>query len=177
MGFIEEQGAAQHCGDATEQTLRSMISFGITERLQVSASVPVPITTGTQPPMGRMTATMSDAPNLEAIGAQLKRAASAAAKAVDWVVPAYGTKTRVAHAGAVPYLELWGIVVGGWQLGRAALVAARQLAAGTGDAKFLSAKIHTARFYADYLLPRAAGLAHTVTEGGESALAMGAEQF
>ncbi len=55
-------------GRSTEQALRSMISFGVTERLQLSASVPVPLATGAQPPMGRMTATMSDAPNLEAIG-------------------------------------------------------------------------------------------------------------
>jgi hypothetical protein len=55
--------------DATEQTLRSMISFGITPRVQVSASVPVPLTTSRQPPMGRMTATMSDAPNVEVTGA------------------------------------------------------------------------------------------------------------
>jgi hypothetical protein len=53
---------------ATEQTLRSMISFGITERLQISTSVPIPLTTSGQPPMGRMTASMSDAPNLEATG-------------------------------------------------------------------------------------------------------------
>ena len=51
-----------------EQALRSMISVGITERVQLSTSVPVPITAGTEPPMGRMTATMSDAPNIEAIG-------------------------------------------------------------------------------------------------------------
>ena len=93
-------------------------------------------------------------------------------KAVDWVVPAYGANTRVAHAGAVPYLELWGIVAGGWQLGRAALVAAGHLKQGTGDARFLSAKIETARFYADTMLPRAAALSHTITEGGESALAL-----
>jgi len=55
-------------GTTLDQSLRSMISFGITERLQLSASVPVPVTTGTEPPVGRMTATMSDAPNIEAIG-------------------------------------------------------------------------------------------------------------
>ena len=32
--------------EATEQTLRSMISFGITERVQISASVPVPLDDG-----------------------------------------------------------------------------------------------------------------------------------
>ena len=50
----------------TEHTLRSMISFGITERLQISTSVPIPVTTSGQPPTGRMTASMSDAPNVEA---------------------------------------------------------------------------------------------------------------
>ena len=55
--------------DTMEHNLRSMISFGVTERVQVSASVPVPLTTSPQPPMGRMTATMSDAPNFEVTGA------------------------------------------------------------------------------------------------------------
>lgn len=55
--------------DQIEQTLRSMITFGITERVQVSTSIPVPLTTSAQPPVGRMTATMSDAPNVEVTGA------------------------------------------------------------------------------------------------------------
>src|SRR5207245_2404121 len=83
--------------------------------------------------------------------------------------------TGVGHAGAVPYLELWGLVAGGWQMGRAALIAARHLAEGSGDARFMTAKIQTARFYADCLLPRATSLARTITEGSESALAVAAE--
>ena len=51
--------------ETAEQTLRSMISFGVTPRVQLSASVPVPLVTGSQSPTGRMTATMSDAPNVE----------------------------------------------------------------------------------------------------------------
>jgi hypothetical protein len=54
--------------DVTEQTLRSMISVGITPRVQVSASVPIPLVESARPPMGRMTATMADAPNVEVIG-------------------------------------------------------------------------------------------------------------
>ena len=41
----------------------------------------------------------------------------------------------------------------------------------------MTAKIQTARFYADCLLPRATSLARTITEGSESALAVAAEQF
>src|SRR4029078_6452732 len=48
----------------------SMISFGITERLQISTSVPIPLATIGQPPSGRMTASMSDAPSVEGIGAR-----------------------------------------------------------------------------------------------------------
>jgi len=67
--------------------------------------------------------------------------------------------------------------VGGWQMGRAALVAAERLAAGEGDPAFLHAKIATARYYADGLLAQTSGLAHTVVHGGESALALAAEAF
>ena len=63
------------------------------------------------------------------------------------------------------------------QLGRGALAAARRLAAGAGDASFLTAKIATARFYADALLPEAGSLAQAVTGAGESALGLAAEQF
>jgi len=92
-------------------------------------------------------------------------------------VPAYGTKPRSAHAVAVPYLKLWGLVTGGWQLARGALAAARHLAEGNGDKSFLTAKIQTARFYAEALMPQAAGLAQSVTGAGESALGLTADQF
>jgi 3-(methylthio)propanoyl-CoA dehydrogenase len=115
--------------------------------------------------------------SLKAVGAGLKEGVSAVRSAVDWLVPAFGSNPRAAHAGAVPYLELWGLVAGGWQMGRAALVAAKHIKDGTGDARFLSAKIHTARYYADCLLPHAAGLARTITGGGDSVLAIAAEQF
>jgi hypothetical protein len=52
--------------DRRDDNLRSMITFGITERLQVSGSLPEPINTGDTVPMGRMTALMSDMPSAEA---------------------------------------------------------------------------------------------------------------
>jgi acyl-CoA dehydrogenase len=72
---------------------------------------------------------------------------------------------------------LWGRVAGGWQLGRAALIAAKRLEAGTGDAAFYRGKISTARFYADCLLPQAGALAQAITRGSESVLALADEQF
>lgn len=48
--------------------LRSMISFGITEKLQISGSVPVPLGgASTAMPSGRMAALMSGSPDVEAL--------------------------------------------------------------------------------------------------------------
>ena len=116
-------------------------------------------------------------PALHPIGASLAEAVVALENAVEWVVRSSATHTRAVHAGAVHYLKLWGIVASAWQLGRAALVAARKLAADDGDAAFMRAKITTARFYAATVLPQAAGLARAVTHGGEATLELAAEQF
>ena len=181
MGFVEETGAAQHLRDSRITTIyegttgiqandligrKTARDGGAAARAVVAEirKVALELTSN------------ADA-SLHPIGAALGESADALSRAIDWMVPAYGEKPRDAHAVAVPYLRLWGIVVGAWQLGRAALVAARHLREGTGDARFLRAKLVTARFYADNLLPQAPALARSVVHGGESALALSAEQF
>jgi hypothetical protein len=77
----------------------------------------------------------------------------------------------------VAYLKMWGITAGAWQLARSAHIAAQRLAEARGDAAFLRAKIATAKFYAANLLPQAAALARTVTEGSAAVLELPAEQF
>jgi hypothetical protein len=114
---------------------------------------------------------------LNAIGLQLAASTADLQSAIDWLVPAFAQHARAAHAGAVPYLKLWGLVAGGWQMGRAALIAHEQLANGIGNADFLRAKIVTARFYADCLLPQSSGYAHAVTHGGDSVLALPVEAY
>ena len=51
--------------DGSEQMLRSMISFGITEDWQISGSLPVSLQSSPQMPMGRMMAMMSGRNDLE----------------------------------------------------------------------------------------------------------------
>jgi hypothetical protein len=50
-----------------EQLLRSMISFGITEKVQISGSLPIPIGRTASMPSGRMTAMMSGNRDFEAL--------------------------------------------------------------------------------------------------------------
>jgi butyryl-CoA dehydrogenase len=80
-------------------------------------------------------------------------------------------------AGSVPYLKLAGIVLGGWQMARAALAAQQKLDAGDGDAAFYKAKIATARFFADHFLSQAGGLRSAIVEGSGSVLALAEDQF
>jgi hypothetical protein len=62
-------GSISDTNDATEQLLRSMISFGITEDFQVSGSLPIPIAGGDRMSMGRMMAMMSASREVEGLAA------------------------------------------------------------------------------------------------------------
>jgi len=181
MGFIEETGAAQHYRDARITTIYEGTTAIQANDLigrktardggAVARSVIAEISS-------LATALSGDAnAALAPIGNELQSAAAALASAVDWVVPAYSKASRAAHAASVPYLRLWGLVAGGWQLARGAQIAARLLAENKGDASFYRGKIATARFYAECLLPQAAALARAITVGSESVLALADEQF
>jgi 3-(methylthio)propanoyl-CoA dehydrogenase len=180
MGFIEETGAAQHYRDARITTIyegttaiqandligrKTARDGGVVARSVVAEIKKV---------ASAMAASADE--DLKSIGTELGSAATALGDAVDWVVSAFGEQTRVAHAASVPYLRLWGLVAGGWQLARGAQIAAKRLADKTGDAAFYRGKIATARFYAQCLLPQASGLAHTIARS-DAVLALADEQF
>jgi alkylation response protein AidB-like acyl-CoA dehydrogenase len=181
MGFIEETGAAQHYRDARIITIyegttgiqandligRKTARDGGAAGRAVAAEIDK---------VAAHLASHADA-SLRAIGLRLAAATASLQAAIDWLVPTYGSNVRAAHAAAVPFLKLWGLTAGGWQMGRAALIASANIGAGKGDADFLRAKIATARFYAECLLPQAEALSESIIDGSESALALTAHQF
>jgi acyl-CoA dehydrogenase len=73
-----------------------------------------------------------------------------------------------ALAVSVPFLELCGTVFGAVLHARAAKVAAAALAAGSAEQDFYLAKLDTARFYAQQILPNAVALATIVASGAGS---------
>jgi hypothetical protein len=73
-----------------------------------------------------------------------------------------------AYAVSVPYLHLCGRVLGGAMMARSAAIASARLAAVAGDEKFYRAKLQTARFYAEHLLPQSLGLLRIIKSGGAS---------
>jgi len=77
----------------------------------------------------------------------------------------------------VNFLMLLGYACGGWIMGISALKASQRLAQGGGDTAFLKAKLVTAKFYCDHLLPRTGACLASVKAGPESMMAMPVEQF
>ena len=106
----------------------------------------------------------------------LQTAREAFLQTVDFVAGKAKASPNAVYAGSVPYLMLTGNLVAGWQMARALSVAQHKLAAGE-EAAFMQAKIITAQFYAEHILTRVPGLAHTVCTGGESACALPLEAF
>jgi hypothetical protein len=113
---------------------------------------------------------------LAGIGARQTAAIDALEKAVAWLVANFAGSPKAAHAGAVPFLHLLGIVAGGWQMGRAAVIARARIGAGDSD-PFWAAKLATSRFFADHFLTQAAGLAESIVAGGAGALEIADDSF
>ena len=80
-----------------------------------------------------------------------------------------------ASAGATPYLKMFGQVLGGYYMGKAAILATKKLEE-TGD-EFYSDKITLSKFYIEQLLPLASGYAASVTAGKDDLFNIKAESF
>jgi alkylation response protein AidB-like acyl-CoA dehydrogenase len=114
----------------------------------------------------------ADDVNLKAMARPLARGIEDFKRATDWIVTVFRDNPGAVNAGCVHYLKLAGTVAGGWIMARSALVAADMLARNEGDADFLKAKLITARFFADHILPFADGYAQAVVTGADSVLQM-----
>jgi alkylation response protein AidB-like acyl-CoA dehydrogenase len=181
MGYVEETGAAQFFRDARITSIYEGTN-GIQAADLVGRKVARDGGDAIRRVMGEMREVetqleLEESEPLTAIAARLRLGIAALEQAVQFVVATYGKDVRRASVGAVPFLELFGTVAGGWQMARAALAAHRHLEAGRGEAGFLRAKVSTARFYADHVLVRAAGLARTVVSGADAVLAIEDDQL
>ena len=175
MGYIEETGVSQHFRDARippiyEGTngIQGMDLVG--RKLPMRAGgVMVDFIAGVRTLDGRLAGAGAD---LATIRANLHSATDALEVATQWLLTHGAGDPNEALAGATPYLRLFGVVAGGWVMARQALAAQELLAAGEGDAAFLAAKVATAQFYAEHLLPEALGLVGPVTAGAAGLFAI-----
>ena len=181
MGFIEETGAAQHYRDARILTIyegtTAIQANDLVGRKTARDGGAVAKALIAQVRASAAELAASGNGDLNAIGRRLTDGAAALESAVDFVVGSFKSDIRAVFAGSVPYLKLAGIVLSGWQMGRAALAADALLRDGSGDAGFLKAKIGTARFHADHILGQAPALASAIVDGATGVLALEIDQY
>jgi 3-(methylsulfanyl)propanoyl-CoA dehydrogenase len=178
-GYIEETGAAQHWRDARITTIYEGTT-GIQGNDLIGRKLirdQGKAIRGVLSEMRRFEAELKKKPALASIGDGLTRGIEALSSATEYILANFSADPKKVMFGSVPFLRLLGIVAGGWQLARGAMVATDRLAEGKGDRAFYSAKIATASFFADHVLAGAPGLAHTVIHGGESVSSLTDEQF
>ncbi|WP_244815506.1 acyl-CoA dehydrogenase [Caballeronia sp. Lep1P3] len=180
MGFIEETGAAQHYRDA-----RILPIYEGTTAIQANDLI------------GRKTVRDGGAV-VQALLAQIDQTIAALAekqgqpfmsmhrhlsaaslslgRVVEFVIAKFRSDPNAVFAGSVPYLRLAGIVLCGWQMARAMLVAEAKRA---DDEAFYSAKIATAGFFAEHILSLAPGLEAAIVSanGSQGVLALSEDQF
>ncbi|MFC7518966.1 acyl-CoA dehydrogenase [Herbaspirillum sp. GCM10030257] len=181
MGFIEETGAAQFYRDARILTIyegttaiqaNDLVGRKTARDGGATAKGILAQVRRTEEELARHTSG-----DLAAIHNQLVAGSSALEEVVNYVAGNTKSDIKAVFAGSVPYLKMAGIVLGGWQMAHAALIADRKLAAGEGDAKFYEAKITTARFFADHFLASAVSYRRAIIDGSAGVLALPEDQF
>ncbi|MGZ5382390.1 MAG: acyl-CoA dehydrogenase C-terminal domain-containing protein [Acidimicrobiia bacterium] len=180
MGYIEESGMPQFYRDA-----RILSIYEGTNGIQALDLI------GRKLPAGGGAAIMGFIGNMKAIDADLAKAGerfgsmrtlladgvTALEQATGWLAMNGMQDPNQAAAGATQYLNMLGTVAGGFFLAKSALAASRLLEAGNADREFLEAKIATARFYAEQLLPLGTALLGPVTAGKENLFAIDPDQM
>ena len=108
---------------------------------------------------------------------RLEKALGQLQAATMWLMQNGLTNPNNAGAASVPYMHLMGIVAVGLMWLRMAQAASAGLDAGEGDKAFLEAKLVTARFFAERIMPDAGALRRKIEGGAESLMALPPEMF
>ena len=170
MGYIEEAGVSQHFRDMRIAPIYEGTN-GIQAMDLVGRKLAMRMGGVVTDHMDRIRATVAElaeaGDEFDSMRAELSASVETLSEVTNWIMTNGLADPVEALSGATPYLRIFGIVTGGWLLARQALAAQAELNAGSEDKGYLSAKITTARYYAEQHLPQAAGLVPMVQAGSK----------
>ncbi|WP_019833105.1 acyl-CoA dehydrogenase C-terminal domain-containing protein [Sphingomonas sp. PR090111-T3T-6A] len=117
-----------------------------------------------------------DGPQAELAG-HLEKAVGQLQAGALWLMQNGMKDPNNAGAAAYPLMTMMGIVSLGWMWLKMARAAQAALDAGEGDKAFLEAKLVTARFFAERMLPDVGALRRKLEGGAEAVMALPVEAF
>jgi alkylation response protein AidB-like acyl-CoA dehydrogenase len=181
MGYIEETGIAQQYRDVRIITIyegtTSIQALDLIGRKLLRDMGATATRVGKQVDAVAKECSAHADPTVKRIGKALASALETLDESSQWIgMNAMGDLHR-AFACSVPYLRLWGTVAGGWQMARAARIAADKISAGSSDAEFYRAKLATAAFYASNVLVQAAWFGRQIVDGSADVMLLSEGQF
>jgi 3-(methylthio)propanoyl-CoA dehydrogenase len=178
MGFIEETGAAQHYRDARILTIyegtTAIQANDIVGRKTLRDKGAVAKALCAQIAITEQDLAAHGDEHCTVMLNALKDGRLALEATIDYIVANGKIDPKAVYAGAVTYLKLAGVVLCGWQMARAMMIALDKM---DSDPKFFGAKLITARFYAETVLTQSVGLAQSVLLSGVNINHMSADMF
>ncbi len=179
MGYVEETGVAQHFRDARITTIYEGTT-GIQAGDFVGRKL---LRDGGQSLQVFLADVQETCVELERHGDSLATIRSALLDGCTALVASAETlmaqfQKDPAMPGAISFnlLMLMGVLTGGWQMARSAIVASDLIAEGR-DKEFHEAKVITARFYAEHIMPGIGAYKKAIESGGELVMALKEDQF
>jgi alkylation response protein AidB-like acyl-CoA dehydrogenase len=168
MGFIEETGVAQHYRDARITTIYEGTN-GIQAMDLVGRKIGMKggaVIAGLFDEIAAIDSRLAKHSQLAESGESLMSALKATRTTTQWLLE-HGKDQVAVLSGATPYLRQLSTLVGGYVLAESALLV---LEATDIDAATVAAKVATARFFCEQLLPAVHGIGASIT--GDSDLLM-----
>jgi alkylation response protein AidB-like acyl-CoA dehydrogenase len=179
MGFVEETGSAQYYRDSRITTIYEGTT-GIQGQDLAGRKILGDDGAALQALLDDIHATsseMSAVADLSDRASELADAVLLASEVREWYLEYAKLDQHAAGSSGVNLMMALGYVCGAWVMGQSALKAQKLLGAGKGDKGFLQAKLKTAHFYFDHLLPRSESYFAAVMAGSESMMALEIDQF
>lgn len=180
MGYIEETGIAQQYRDVRitsiyEGTTGIQALDLVGRKLIRDMGATATVVIKQMEKFGKEAAAHENA-DVRALGEALLKSDATLAEVSQWIGMNAMGNLHTAFACSVPYLKLWGVVAGGWQMARAAKVAAERIANGDSD-PFYPAKIATAKFYAAHVMAQDAWYKRQIIDGAREVMALSESAF
>jgi acyl-CoA dehydrogenase len=178
MGYIEETGVAQHYRDARiaaiyEGTNGIQAADLVGRKLAMRGGG---VVSDLLDEFELRVKELADIDGLAQFSARLDEAITTARAATAHLIETGPSDVRSLLSASAPYLRLLGTTVCAGLLAKGA-VAASSAAVGDFDAEFLAARITSAKFFGEQILPTTAGLLAAATAPSDDLYALSADQL